>query len=177
MNKLELKILVKEIAKSLEKSKESVEYLKLFSDALNKKPSILNLLSNPLIPFEMREEAIKKALEFSKVPEITETILLSLFKGYGLNLLPQIASEVENEFLKMSGILPVDIFIPLNLEEDLKIKIINYLEKKFGKKIKANFIVKEEILGGFEAISESYHLIASIKGSLKTFKLKEEKWQ
>lgn len=177
MNKLELRILSKEIAKQLNKSREGLEHLKLFSDIFKKRPGTINLLSNPMIPFDKREEVFKKAIEVSGVPETSSAILISLFKSYGLNLLPQIIKEIENEFLKIEGILPVEISIPLEFDEDLKKKIIKYLENKFNKKIKPNFVLKPEILGGFEATSESYHLVASLKGHLQNIKLKEEKWQ
>lgn len=177
MTKIELKILTKEIAKSCKKAKENLDYLKLFSSIFLQKPTILNLLSNPLIPFEKREEVFKKAMEMAEVSKVSKAILLSFFKEYGLNLLPQIVEEIEKEFLRIEGILPVNIFLPMDLEEDLKERIVLYLEKKFGKKIKANFIIKPEILGGFEAISESYYIVASLKGFLKSFKFKEEKWQ
>lgn len=177
MNKIKLKILTKEIAKSLKQSKENLDHLKLFSSIFLQRPIVLNLLSNPLIPFEKREEVFRKSLEMAEVSEVSKLILLSFFKEYGLNLLPQIVEEIEKEFLKIEGILPVNIFLPMDLAEDIKERIVLYLEKKFGKKIKPNFIIKPKILGGFEAISESYHIVASIKGFLKSFKFKEEKWQ
>lgn len=177
MNKIEIKSLAKEIVKSLNKSKENLDSLKLFSLVFEKKPVVLNLLSNPLIPLEKREEIFIKAMEMAETTEISKVVLLSFFREYNLNLLKQIIPEIEKEFLKVEGILPVNIFLPMDFAEDIKERIVLYLEKKFGKKIKANFIINPKILGGFEAISESYHYVASIKRFLKSFKFKEEKWQ
>lgn len=177
MKKLDLKFLAKEIAKNLTRAGESLEHLKFFSSIFEEKPNVLNLLSNPLISYKKREEVFLKAMEMLKVPPATKAILLSLFKGYGLNLIPQILEEIGKEFLKIKNIIPVEVYLPLDFDENLKEKIIVYLEKKFGKKILPNFKIKPEIIGGFEAISESYHIIASLKGQLETLKFKEEKWE
>ncbi len=177
MKKLDLKFLAREIAKNLTRSDESLEYLKMFSLIFEKKPDVLGLLSNPLIPYKKREEVFLKAMEMLNVPPATKAILFSLFKGYGLNLIPQILEEIEKEFLKIKNIIPVEVYLPLDFDENLKEKILVYLEKKFGKKILPNFKIKPEIIGGFEAKSESYHIIASLKGQLETLKFKEEKWE
>ncbi|MEJ5165513.1 MAG: F0F1 ATP synthase subunit delta [Thermoanaerobaculia bacterium] len=177
MNKLNLKILARDISRHLSEGEEGLESLKLFSEIFNKNPKILKLLSNPLIPFERREEAFLKALEMAGVQKRSRIILHSLFKGYALSYLPQIIGEIEKGFLKRKGIIFVDILIPSEIGEGTKEKIVKYLESNFKRKIKPNFIIDPEILGGFEAISESYNLIASIRGNLKNLKLEEELWQ
>lgn len=177
MNKLDLKIIARDIAKHLSEAGEGLETLKVFSDLFNEKPLTLKLLSNPLIPFEKRKEVFLKALEMAGAPKASKIILLSLFKAYGLGYLSQIIEEIDRNLLKRKGIMAVNILIPSEIKEDLKEKIIKYLENNFKKKIKPNFIISPEILGGFEAITESYNIIASIKGNLKDLKIEEELWQ
>lgn len=177
MNKLNLKILARDISRHLSESGEGLETLKFFSEIFDKNPKILKLLSNPFIPFEKRKEVFLKALEMAQAPKTSQAVLFSLFKGYGLGYLPQIIGEIEKGLLKQKGIMFVDILIPSEIREDTKEKIVKFLESNFKRKIKPNFIIDPEILGGFEAISESYNLIASIRGNLKNLKLEEEIWQ
>lgn len=177
MNKLNLKILARDISKHLSEGGENLDTLKIFSELFEKNPKILKLLSNPLIPFEKRKEVFLKALDMAEVPKRSRIILFSLFKGYALGFLPQIIGEIEMGLLKRKGIMVMDILIPSEIKEDLKQKIVKYLELNFNRKIKPNFIIEPEILGGFEAISESYNLIASIRGNLKNLKIEEELWQ
>jgi F0F1-type ATP synthase delta subunit len=176
LKKTEIRYLAKEIAKNLNKENENLEYLKIFSSIFEKRPVVLNLLSNPMIPYEKREEVFLKAMDMLNVPKASRAVIFSLFKNYSLGLLPQIIFEIEKELLKIKDVIPINIYIPLDFDENLKEKIIIFLQKKFGKKLLPNFEIKPEIIGGFEAISESYHLIASIKGHLKTLRFKEEKW-
>ncbi len=177
MKKLEIKRLSKEIAKNLKKGGEDLNYLVEFCKILKEKPKTLNLLSNPLIPFEVRRETFLKTMDILKIPKVSKAILYSLFKNYILGILIEILEEIEKEKLKMENVLPVDIFLSTEVEDDLKEKVIKYLEEVFCRKIKPNFHLKPELLGGFEAISESYHINASIDSFLKLFKLKEEIWQ
>lgn len=174
MRKLEIKKISKEIAKNLKKENEGIEYLKKFSSIFKEKPICLSLLSNPLIPYEERKKTLQKAMEILELPKATKTIILALFKTYLLKDLQEIINEIEKEALKLENVMFFDVYIPEDYSEKTKEKIKIFLEKKFKKKIKVNFKIKEDLIGGFEAFSESYQYIFSIKGALEKFSLKEE---
>lgn len=151
---------------------EARDELKAFLEILNSNSDLKEFLLNPFYTKNQKKEVVQTILDEIKFSEeISNLILLLIDKGR-LHYL----SFIINEFIKVwedeNNVYPVEIYTPLKLDSETKKEILKSLEKKFGGKVSAEFLIDKKLIGGILIKYKSTYYDGSVAGALN--KLKEK---
>ena len=117
------------------------------------KPQIKSSILNDIFLSKISEDSLK-FLQFV-VDKKREDVLINIVKKF---------LELKDEYL---GILNVEVTSPYDFNEDQKEQIKKNLESSFNKIIRLNFVIDEELIGGFIAKVADTMYDASVKHQLE----------
>jgi F0F1-type ATP synthase delta subunit len=155
MKAIEVRRLSQSIGKTLHKAGEPLDSLALFSQLFGERPGALAALQNPAVPLELRDAALKGALDQASVPPASRAVLEGLCRTYTLAVLPELLAHLETQALRRRGVVP------------LTVEIERYLKGLLHQELKLDYAVRPALLGGFVARSESYFVDASLAGRVR----------
>ncbi len=146
--------------------------LKGFLEILRSNKELKEFLLNPFYTKKQKKEVVQAVLKEIKFSEITSNLLLLLIEKGRLHYLSFIIDEFVRIWEEENDIYPVKIYTPLKLDAGIKKEILKSLEKKFGGKVSAEFVLDKSLIGGILIKYRSTYYDGSISGALN--KLKEK---
>jgi len=147
-----------------------------YSEALNAiaelyaDESIANALVNPLYPLEARQKVMAKIAEAAGADTILTNFLNLLVEKKRAGILPDIAHEMQVMVDEAQNISHASVISAIELDEGLKEKIQQTLEKITGNKVILEASVDPSIIGGIIAKVGDLVLDGSIKTQLNGLK-------
>ena len=169
-------ILAKRYAKALFSLGKDGGKNEKYSEALNaiaelyEDESIANALVNPLYPLEVRQKVMAKIAEAAEADEILTRFLTLLMEKKRAAILPDIAREMQVMVDEAQNISHGTVISAIELDDALKEKIQETLEKITGKKVILEASVDPSIIGGIIAKVGDLVLDGSIKTQLNALK-------
>ena len=133
---------------------------------LYKEESIANALVNPLYPLEARQKVMAKIAESAKADTILTSFLNLLVEKKRADILPDIAHEMQVMVDQEQNISHGTVVSAIELDDGLKEKIQQTLEKITGNKVILETSVDPSIIGGIVAKVGDLVLDGSIKTQL-----------
>lgn len=132
--------------------------------------SVENALINPLYPLEAREKVMAKIAELAKADAILTRFLNLLLEKKRADILPDIAHEMQVMVDHEQNISHGTVISAIELDDTLKEKIQQTLEKITGNKVILEASVDPSIIGGVVATVGDLVLDGSIKTQLNGLK-------
>lgn len=159
-----------EIISSKNKLEEVISEVKKLRLSLNKDSSWLELISAPIYSFTQKKAMISNLCELIS-PEFRNFFNILMINNRW-RLLPSILEHFEYLYNLSQNMIPVEIEVVEQLDNDQKNMIIKQIESFFGTKIIPEFTVNEKILGGFIVKKDNVMYDASLLNTLSSYKEK-----
>ncbi|MCX7879961.1 MAG: ATP synthase F1 subunit delta [Ignavibacteria bacterium] len=128
-------------------------------------PELLSLSKKPIIQ-PLRKKKLYKEILSDKISSITLNFVLFLADKGRDSLILSIAEQYFALYYNKKGILPVEIFLATEIDDNLKSRFIEKLEANTGKKILPKFVVDRTLKGGFKVKIEDWVFDATLKNRL-----------
>lgn len=145
----------------LEKAFADTEKLSGSFDAEN-----LKLLSSPIIPFNIKTDAVKDISTSLKLSKSTKNLLNILLDNSRFSQLPQVLKEFKYIYYKHNNIVEVcvETVKPLSKSQDEKLQ--QKLKDSLKQDVVIEYQIKPEIIGGLNIMFGTYRFDDSIKRKL-----------
>jgi F-type H+-transporting ATPase subunit delta len=142
------------------------EMLALIALLLKKIPKFEKFLLNPQMNKESKKALLQKGISD---PALLAFLLLVLEKGK-IKYLGEIASKYQQMVTVYRGIIPATLISATAVDDELKAKLKERLEKAYGKAIALQEKIDPQIIGGATLIIENKIVDFGIKGRLEDLK-------
>ena len=134
-------------------------------DKTNDDPKFIKLMSSPSIDVEEKKKIIKNI--YHSFDETFLNFLFVLIDHDRFNLADTIGHEYRKLVRSEKNIMFIDVISPNELTKLQTEKIVSALHKKYeDRELQFKFIVKPDLLGGIQIISNGVSIDLSLKSSL-----------
>lgn len=170
-------ILAKRYAKAIftvgqeqKKYEEYNEVLQGLANLYSTHPDVIDALTNPLYPMDVKENVMKGIVKSMKVDKIMGNFLNLLVQKKRAEILPEIAQAYKTMVDEAKNISHGNVISAIELSDELKENVRKILEKLTGKKVELTTSVDSSIIGGIIAQVGDLVLDGSIKTQLAGLK-------
>jgi F-type H+-transporting ATPase subunit delta len=170
-------ILAKRYAKAIftvgqeqEKYEEYNEVLQGLASLYSTHPDVIDALTNPLYPMDVKENVMKGIVGSMKVDTIMGNFLNLLVQKKRAEILPEIALAYKTMVDEAKNISHGNVISAIELSDELKENVRKILEKLTGKKVELTTSVDTSIIGGIIAQVGDLVLDGSIRTQLAGLK-------
>lgn len=139
-----------------------------FSQLLGEAPQLAEVLAHPALSREGQEELLQEA--GSDLSPHALACVQTLCDARALDLLPDIAAELARLADEEEGIAEARITTARPMDEGLRQRVIQALEKSLGKKIRLVETTDEGLLGGIQIEVQDNIFDGSIRGQLEAMR-------
>jgi F-type H+-transporting ATPase subunit delta len=159
------------LSTAIEKSvlSEVSDDLNFILETINASEDLRRFLNSPIIKTELKKSIIKEIFS-NKISinslKFLEFVVEKRREEFLINILHKF-NELKDDYL---GIVRLEIKSAFQLTEQLKATLLKKFEEIFNKKIEANFIIDEKLLGGFFVKHRDTVFDASISHQLEKLK-------
>lgn len=115
---------------------------------LNTNADLHDVFSNPTIAHIRKENLLEKLIEKTRPSKTTANFLRVLLQNGRLTDLAEINEKFASVLEERSGVVSAEITSARDLPDDERSQLKVNLEKLTGKKVKVNFAINGEIIGG-----------------------------
>ena len=129
---------------------------------------INKFLVHPSIALEEKIALIKSS--FKEFNNLTSSFLQVLTENKRINLLADIIDAYQEKLDELLGVCRVEIITSNKLTDELYNRLIKTLENKYQKKVIANVIIDENVLGGLIIKQNGYVIDDTLLNKLKAIK-------
>ena len=133
-------------------------------------PEVIDALTNPLYPMDVKEKVMKGIVGSMKVDKIMGNFLNLLVQKKRAEILPEIATAYQTMVDEAKNISHGNDISAIELSDQLKGNVQKILEKLTGKKVELTTSVDPSIIGGIIAQVGDLVLDGSIKTQLAGLK-------
>ena len=140
-------------------------------DKTNDDPDFRKIMASPTIDNKEKKEIVKKV--YHALDDTFLNFLYVLIDHNRFNLCDEIGHEYRKLVRLEKNIMFIDVLSAKELTEKQKAKVVNSLTAKYSDKtLQFKYIVKPDLLGGIQIISNGVSIDMSLKASLD--RIKEE---
>ncbi len=158
------------VGQEKEKYEEYDEVLQGLADLYTKHPEVVDALTNPLYPMDVKENVMKGIVASMKVDSNMGNFLNLLVQKKRAEILPEIAVAYKTMVDEAKNISHGNVISAIDLSDELKANVQTILEKLTGKKVELTTSVDPSIIGGIIAKVGDLVLDGSIKTQLAGLK-------
>jgi F-type H+-transporting ATPase subunit delta len=133
-------------------------------------PEVIDALTNPLYPMDVKEKVMQGIVASMKVDKIMGNFLNLLVQKKRAQILPEIAAAYQTMVDEAKNISHGNVISAIELSDQLKANVQKILEKLTGKKVELTTSVDPSIIGGIIAQVGDLVLDGSIKTQLAGLK-------
>lgn len=144
--------------------------LQAFAGLYEANPDVVDALTNPLYPLEIREKVMDGIVKSMAVDTVMSKFLNLLVEKKRADILPEIAEEFKTMVDEAQNLSHGTVVSAVELSDELQKKIQDTLEKLTGKKVELTTSVDPSIIGGMIAKVGDLVLDGSIKTQLAGLK-------
>lgn len=137
---------------------------------ISENADLQNVFSNPAIPHANKEKLLESLLEKTRPARSTANFLRILLRNGRLTELGVIKDRFESELEERSGIVSAEVTSARELPQGERSELRSNLEKLTGKKVKLNFNIDQNIIGGVVTRVESTVYDGSVRTQLENLK-------
>ena len=134
------------------------------------KPEIVDALTNPLYPLDVREKVMAGLVESTGVEKVMGNFLILLVQKKRAEILPEIADEFQIMVNEEKNVSHGSVVSAVELSDELQANVQATLEKLTGKKVVLSTSVDPSLIGGIIAKVGDLVLDGSIRTQLAGLK-------
>ncbi len=146
------------------------ETLQAIAALYSSMPEMVDALTNPLYPMDVREHVMKGLVETQQIEKTVGRFLLLLVEKKRAEILPEIAEEFQVMVNEAQNICHGSVISAVELNDELQNKIQKTLENLTGKKVELSTSVDPSLIGGIVAKVGDLVLDGSIRTQLAGLK-------
>lgn len=146
----------------LEEVKNDIEFI---ANTCRDSRELQSFLKSPIIKTDKKLIILKKLFE-KKISEISLMYILIITRKGRENYLELITKSFIDFYKAYKNILAVSLETAVEINEEIKKKVIKLLHEQTESKIELTDKIKEEIIGGFILSYSDYQYDASVKNQL-----------
>jgi len=154
-----------DLAKSEGQEDRVYEDFRLVNLILKYVPELMSIAKKPLIS-PLKKKKLYNEIFFEKISQLTLNFVLFLVDKGRDYLIPSIINQYESLYFELKNILPVEIFIARDFDDDLKNKLVKKLEETTAKKVVPKFVIDPNIIGGFKIKIEDWVFDTTLRNKL-----------
>lgn len=152
------------------KHDEYNETLQGLADLFSETPEVVDALTNPLYPMDVKEQVMTGMVKSMNVDTIMGNFLNLLVQKKRAEILPEIAAYYKTMLDELNNVSHGNVISAVELNDELKTSVQTVLEKLTGKKVELTTEVDPSIIGGIIAKVGDLVLDGSIKTQLAGLK-------
>jgi F-type H+-transporting ATPase subunit delta len=137
---------------------------------IRENPDLKSAFGNPAIPHANKERLLNSLIERTRPSTSTANFLRILLKNGRLTELGEINVRFDSELEARGGVESAEVISARELPEGDRSALRSNLEKLTGKKVKINFTIDQEIIGGVITRVGSTVYDGSVKTQLENLK-------
>jgi F-type H+-transporting ATPase subunit delta len=148
---------------------ETMADMDLINSVCRSNTELMQLLKSPVIRTEKKQKVLKAIFD-KKVSELSMRYLNIITGKRREVFIPQIAGEYLINYKKFKNIITVHFTSSTAINDDIRKKVVDLLEKQTGSTVELIEVIKKELIGGFVLDYDDYKYDASIAYQLKKLK-------
>lgn len=156
-------------AKDSEEIQKVFDDLKLVESTIVSSAELKDFLEKPVISHNDKKDVIIQVFK-AFIADTALNFLLLLVDNNRFNLFESAVSEYSNKLDEINNITKVRIISAVDLNDDMKSKLIQKLEQKVSKKVVAEYELKPEIIAGLVIEINDKTVDTSLKTKLSNLK-------
>ncbi|MDD3237731.1 MAG: ATP synthase F1 subunit delta [Candidatus Gastranaerophilales bacterium] len=153
-------------AKASSMQDEVLSNLKFVVDTCKQSPDLKDFLENPIISTEDKIDAINTIFK-ENVSNIVYNFFVLLLENKRFDVLESVVSNYIEMLDEMNNILKIKVTSAVEMNGDLKNKLISKIENKTQKKVIADYLINPEIIAGLVIDINGKIIDSSLKTKLK----------
>jgi len=140
-----------------------------FRSFISKDKRFVNFLEAPQVSTEQKIEIIRDTFTTLLAPRLLMFLEL-LLRKHRVNLLPDIADEFEKLMEEHHGLIKAKVLTAVHLDDDMKDRLKEELEKFSGKKIELIHRIDRTIIGGIVVFLHNQVIDRSIRHQISALR-------
>ncbi|MDQ3585499.1 MAG: ATP synthase F1 subunit delta [Acidobacteriota bacterium] len=153
-------------------AREVQEELSAWGDMMLSNAQLLEVFRNPTIPYDQKRKVLSMLIARTRVRPATANFLQVLLQNQRLTDLNEINKSIAHELDVRAGMVSAQVTtarpMPEQAQENLRARLINLT----GRKVRLQFAVDEELLGGIVTRIGSTIYDGSVRNQLQQIKQK-----
>ena len=151
---------------------EVQEELDTWAQMMEANSNLLEVFRNPTIPYDQKRKVLNILIARTRVRPTTANLLQVLLQNHRLSELNEINKRFAQELDERSGVVSAHVTTARTLPESTRETLIARLGKLTGRKVRLDFAVDEELIGGIVTRIESTVYDGSVRTQLQQIKQK-----
>src|SRR5438552_6667749 len=144
--------------------------LAVFSQMIDGNADLTSVLSNPSIAHASKEKVLEELLRKAKPSRTTGNFLRILLRNNRLTTLGEINDRFVSVLEERSGLVSAEVISARELPKAERTEFERTIEKLTGKRVRVNYAIDENIIGGVVARIGSTVYDGSVKTKLENLK-------
>lgn len=149
------------------KGRQIYQDLLALRECCQKNPAFATFLGRYDLPATVRKEVCQKVFGGATQDKLTSEFLVLLEQQKKLSWLVAISDWIEIFFKQSEGTVFAQVLLAQPLNEGQRLLLEKKLRAKLGENLEMNFVVKEELLGGFMVLAQGQVYDYSVAGRLE----------
>ena len=153
-------------------SREVQDELTTWNEMMQANAQLLEVFRNPTIPYDQKRKVLNTLIARTGVRSTTANFLQVLLQNHRLGDLSEINQRVLHELDERAGVVSAQVTtarpVPDQVQENLRARLMNLT----GRKVRLQFDVDEELLGGIVTRIGSTVYDGSVRNQLQQIKQK-----
>ena len=156
-------------AKDSDKVQDVFDNLMLIQETLEASQDLKTFLENPIISHDDKKDAVIQIFK-SSLSDLSFNFLLLLIDNNRFEVFNNVVREYSNKINELNNIIEVNVISAVQLNDDMKEKLINKLKNKTSKNIIANYRLNPDIIAGLVIEINDKTIDTSLKTKLNNLK-------
>lgn len=127
---------------------------------------LVSFLKSPVIQNRKKVPVLLEIFQ-GKLNDLTMNFIRLLVEKSREDIIPEIIEEFEKEYNYRKKVLPVEFISVVEMDEELKKKLIERMENLSGKKVLPEFRLDASLKGGFQIKVNDWFFDASVRHQLE----------
>ncbi|HEX4951207.1 MAG TPA: ATP synthase F1 subunit delta [Blastocatellia bacterium] len=141
-----------------------------FAQLIEQSPELREVFASPVISLDRKKAVLKELLGRMQLKPTTNNFLQLLLTNQRLHQIDVIRTSLMKELDERAGVVSADVTTARALTAPEQEKLVNQLEAATGKRVRVNFKINPEIIGGVVTRVGSLIYDGSIKNQLALMK-------
>jgi F-type H+-transporting ATPase subunit delta len=146
------------------------EELSAWEMMMNANPMLMEVFSNPTIPYEQKHKVLTSLIERARLRPTTSNFLQLLLKNQRLTELSEVNRRFAQVLDERSGVVSAEVTTARAVPETQQEALRSKLSAMTGKQVRLSFITDEELIGGIVARIGSTIYDGSVRTQLQQVK-------
>ena len=155
-----------------DEAREVQEELSAWELMMQGNPELLEVFRNPAIPYEQKRKVLDTLVARTRVRPTTANFLQVLLRNHRISELREINLRFAQELDDRRGVVVAHVTTARNVPETDRVRLADKLSNLTGRRVRLQFAVDEELLGGVVTRIGSTVYDGSVRTQLERIKLR-----